>query len=193
MHHASARHMDCNSGGKAIHPSIIALCVTILSVSLSHLINLKARKNDRQLHNCRGSIAGLKRKELVQEETGNGEEGLEPLPGKIPSTQVPSTSSYSNLKKKTRLISMVTPSSLHKGVIEHGRGKEQLPDDLKLKDDSKNQEITKEAATSAPCLTAIEIFGKELILALILDDLVDKEMRGQRSQYTWTYLGKFTN
>jgi hypothetical protein len=199
VHHAAARHMDCNSGGKAIHSSIVALCVTILSVSLSHIINFSAKKNFMQMHDSKGAVVGLRRKEMVQGKISAHIGSSKRLPSEFRYVDVPATSS-SNFNKQSlskptyQEISMITPvSSNDENLREYRRDKEQLPDDVesKAKDEDGNQDMAGEATTtSGSCLTAIEVFGKELILALIYEDLRDKEMRRQNSQHPWSHYGK---
>lgn len=192
VHHASARHMDCNSGGKAIHPSIVALCVTILSVSLSHLINLSGKKCHQQLNNSKGGVTGLKRNETIQGKNSGDTDVSKTC------MEVLATPSSSNPDKQSRFkpihreISMITPSSSHnESLRKHLRCTEQLPEpESKAKDINKKRDMAGEAATSAPCYTTIEIFGKELILALIYEDLKDKEMRGPMNQHPWSHYGK---
>jgi hypothetical protein len=191
--------MDCNSGGKAIHSYVVALCVTILSVSLSHIINFSAKKNFLQMYDSKGAVAGLKRKEMVQGKISAHIGSSKRLPSEFRYTDVPATP-FSNFNKQSlskptfQEISMITPASSHdENLREYGRDKEQLPDDVesKAKDENENQDMAGEATTtSASCLTAIEVFGKELILALIYEDLRDKEMRRQNSQHPWSHYGK---
>jgi hypothetical protein len=191
--------MDCNSGGKAIHSSIVALCVTILSVSLSHLINFNAKKNIQQLHDSKRAVAGFKRKEMVQGKSSTHIEVSKTLLSEFRYMDVPLTP-FSDLNKQSRSkptcqeISMITPASSNdESFREYGRGNEQLPDNLESKatNENKNWDMPREATTtSASYLTAIEVFGKELILALIYDDLKDKEMQGQNSQHPWSHFGK---
>lgn len=44
IHHASSRHTDCSKEGFMIHPSIKAICVSILSIALCHVVNLKYKE-----------------------------------------------------------------------------------------------------------------------------------------------------
>jgi hypothetical protein len=53
IQHASGRFTDSSGEGRAVHPSIKALCVTILSLGLNHIINLKFKEShhNRKLQN----------------------------------------------------------------------------------------------------------------------------------------------
>jgi hypothetical protein len=45
IQHASGRFTDFSGEGRALHPSIKALCVTILSLGVNHIINLKFKES----------------------------------------------------------------------------------------------------------------------------------------------------
>jgi hypothetical protein len=45
IQHASGRFTDSSDEGRALHPSIKALCVTILSLGVNHIINLKFKES----------------------------------------------------------------------------------------------------------------------------------------------------
>ena len=184
--------MDCNSGGKAIHPSVVALCVTIFSVSLSHLINSSARKDHQQLHDSNKSVDRFKRVEKVQ-----GMPCAHVSQGKYPYEEVPQATPSSldqHVQSRSRSIcseNTIPSSSDHKSPRHCQRSKEDV--NLKKKDKNSTSDMSLVSMKSASCFTAIEVFGKELLVALIFEDLKDKEGQGQMNMHPWIHCGNKTS
>lgn len=193
IHHASARSTECSMAGYEVHPSVKAFCVCILSMSLSSVLNLKHKTKSQYFQSikCEGQQSGkysdltidINLENTATPPSFNNESSKK---SRLSKRKV-NTSERSELARKQQRV-------LTEAVI--------TPAEKALKDCAPvNCDVTTQLSKSVPetsrttCLLEVtdlgysssysltEYFGKELIAALLYEDLKDRETQEEESQH----------
>jgi hypothetical protein len=197
IHHASARSTDCSMAGDEVHPSVKAFCVCILSMSLSSVLNLKYKTKSQYIQSIKreGQPTGKYSDLTIDVDLENTATPTSPPPSfnnesskksRLSKRKVNISERSEIASKQQRVLTkaVITPAEkslkgcapvncdvttqLSKSVPETNRTTDLL-------------EVTDLGYSSSYSLT--EYFGKELIAALLYEDLRDREIQEQKSQH----------
>ena len=166
--------------GRAVHPSVKALCVSILTLSLSHIINCRGTKQ-------RGHDEGV----IVGCVAGSSDATSTTLPPSTPfqkRVKRSKSNAFEEVTEKSKrhldLKSMQSPSDSFAAVKsvssvvtpqapDHVCDVESSPMDDYTEENAMDQDANLSSSHRSPC----EGLGKELIAALLYEDLKDREDR----------------
>jgi hypothetical protein len=197
IHHASARSTDCSMAGYEVHPSVEAFCVSILSMSLSSVLNLKYKTKSQYVQSIQreGQQSGKYSDLTIDIDLENTATPASPPPSfnngsskksRLSKRKVTTSERSEFARKQQRVLkkAVITPAEKAlEGCAPVNcdvttQGSKSIPETSRT---TGLLEVTDLGYSSS--YSSTEYFGKELIAALLYEDLKDREMQEQESQH----------